>query len=142
MRTIAIVNQKGGCGKTTTSINLAATLAARGLRTLLVDMDPQSHCAAGLGVPEDRIETGIAEGRDVTPYYDPLLAKVVAHGPTRDAAIARLERALAETTIELVAPTGAPAATNLAFLRKVLASPAFREGRYDTSFAEALAKEK
>ena len=61
MRTIAIVNQKGGCGKTTTSINLAATLAARGLRTLLVDMDPQSHCAAGLGVPEDRIETGIAE---------------------------------------------------------------------------------
>jgi chromosome partitioning protein len=61
MRTVAIVNQKGGCGKTTTSINLAATLAARGLRTLLVDLDPQSHCAAGLGVPEDRIETGIAE---------------------------------------------------------------------------------
>jgi len=61
MRTIAIVNQKGGRGKTTTSINLAATLAARGLRTLLVDMDPQGHCGAGLGVPEDRIESGIAE---------------------------------------------------------------------------------
>jgi len=67
MRTIAIVNQKGGCGKTTTSINLAATLAARGLRTLLVDMDPQSHCAAGLGVPEDRIENGIAEALLANP---------------------------------------------------------------------------
>ncbi|MGI9013651.1 MAG: AAA family ATPase [Phycisphaerales bacterium] len=56
MRTIAIVNQKGGCGKTTTAINLAAVCAKRGLRTLLVDIDPQSHCAAGLGVPEDAIE--------------------------------------------------------------------------------------
>ena len=48
MRTFAIVNQKGGCGKTTTAINLSAVFANRGLRTLLVDMDPQSHCATGL----------------------------------------------------------------------------------------------
>ncbi len=61
MRTLAIVNQKGGSGKTTTAINIAAIYAARGLRTLLVDMDPQSHCAAGLGVPDDRIEYGIAD---------------------------------------------------------------------------------
>ena len=58
MRTIAIVNQKGGCGKTTTAINLAALSAKRGHRTLLVDMDPQSHCAAGLGIPEEAIEGG------------------------------------------------------------------------------------
>ncbi len=61
MRTIAIVNQKGGCGKTSTAINLAAVFAHRGLRTLLVDMDPQSHCAIGLGVPEGGIEQSVAE---------------------------------------------------------------------------------
>jgi chromosome partitioning protein len=59
MRTIAIVNQKGGCGKTTVSINLASALAGRGHRTLLVDMDPQSHCAVGLAVPEEQIEQSI-----------------------------------------------------------------------------------
>jgi len=59
MRTIAIINQKGGCGKTTVSINLAAALAAKGYRTLLIDMDPQSHCAVGLAVPEEQIELSI-----------------------------------------------------------------------------------
>ncbi|MBC23076.1 MAG: hypothetical protein CMJ32_04065 [Phycisphaerae bacterium] len=74
MRTIAIVNQKGGCGKTTCAINLGAILASRGHSTLLVDMDPQSHCAAGLGVPEDRIERSIVDllrwDRDVPPSMD------------------------------------------------------------------------
>jgi chromosome partitioning protein len=59
MRTIAIINQKGGCGKTTVSINLSAALAAKGYRTLLIDMDPQSHCAVGLAVPEEQIEQSI-----------------------------------------------------------------------------------
>ena len=61
MRTFAIVNQKGGCGKTTMAINTAAVYARRGLKTLLVDMDPQSHCAAGLGVPEEQIERNIGD---------------------------------------------------------------------------------
>jgi len=59
MRIMAVVNQKGGCGKTTVAINLANALAEAGQRTLLVDMDPQSHCAVGLAVPEDQIEQSI-----------------------------------------------------------------------------------
>ena len=61
MRTIAIINQKGGCGKTTSAINLSAVLAEKGHRTLLVDMDPQAHCALGLAVPEAQVGRSIAD---------------------------------------------------------------------------------
>ncbi len=61
MRIIAVANQKGGCGKTTVVINLAACLAREGQRTLAVDLDPQGHCALGLAVPEEQIEMSVAE---------------------------------------------------------------------------------
>ena len=73
MRTIAVVNQKGGCGKTTVSINLASALAGLDKKVLLVDMDPQSHCAVGLAVPEEQIEQSI---------YDVLISKS-RHEPMR-----------------------------------------------------------
>jgi chromosome partitioning protein len=59
MRTVAVINQKGGCGKTTVSINLASALAAENKKTLLIDMDPQGHCAVGLAVPEEQIEQSV-----------------------------------------------------------------------------------
>ena len=71
---IAIVNQKGGVGKTTTAVNLSAALHELGLRTLLCDFDPQANASSGLGVDKRQIKRSI---------YDVILNGV----PTRDAIV-------------------------------------------------------
>ena len=83
--------------------------------------------------PGIRLDSGIFEGWNVPLEYDPLLAKLAAWGPTRDAAIRRLDRALSEYAL-----TGVR--NNIAFFREVLANTEFREGRLATSFLDQFFK--
>ncbi|HLZ23975.1 MAG TPA: biotin carboxylase N-terminal domain-containing protein [Ktedonobacterales bacterium] len=76
-----------------------------------------------------RVDAGIATGTIVSPYYDPMLAKISAHGVDREEALRRLERALAHTTLFGVR-------NNLAFLRRVLLHPAHVAGRLSTAFLD------
>lgn len=78
-----------------------------------------------------RVDTHITDGARIPPFYDSMIAKVIAHGPDRAVAVARLQRALAETRIEGVA-------TNLAFQQSVLADPDFAAGGVDTGFLARL----
>ncbi|MFT7486961.1 MAG: chromosome partitioning protein [Candidatus Paceibacteria bacterium] len=64
MHVVALVNQKGGCGKTTTAVNFAAALAAKGRRVLLIDLDPQAHATMALGwaVGDEPVLLEVLEG--------------------------------------------------------------------------------
>ena len=86
------------------------------------------HMAGGAGV---RVDSGVYGGGVVPPHYDPLVAKLVVHAPTRRRAIAKMRRALDETIIGGIR-------TNIPLHRRVLAHPAFEEGRISTRFLEEL----
>jgi acetyl-CoA carboxylase biotin carboxylase subunit len=85
-------------------------------------------------LPNLRVDTGARTGTKVTVYYDPMIAKVVAWGEDRDAAIATMRQALAETAIEGVK-------TNLPFLGRILRSEDFRGGRIHTRYVDEHLKE-
>lgn len=98
-RIIAVANQKGGVGKTTTAINLGAALAELGQRVLLVDLDPQGNASTGIGIPpEDRVPS----------TYDLLLAgtplrDVVKESPVRGLLVAPATTDLSSADLEMVA---------------------------------------
>ncbi|HUU09044.1 MAG TPA: AAA family ATPase [Phycisphaerae bacterium] len=103
MRVIAIFNHKGGCGKTTTAINLAAALAAAKRRVLLVDLDPQAHATVGCGVREQEVELSMrhvlgGEGSGNGPLAVPDIAWEILEGlylAPSSVGLASLEQTLA-----------------------------------------------
>jgi acetyl/propionyl-CoA carboxylase alpha subunit len=89
---------------------------------------PQAGRLERLHLPEEiRVDSGVREGDDIGTAYDPMIAKLIAHGDTREEAFERLVQALRETEIGGVT-------TNLAFLRWLVAHPLVRAGRVTTAF--------
>ncbi len=85
------------------------------------------------GGPGIRVDSGFAEGDLIPPEFDSMIAKIVAHGRTRDEAIARLRRAIADTMVVIEEGT-----TNQGFLLELLARPELRKGEVDTGWLDRL----
>ena len=91
---------------------------------------PSTGPIVGLDLPADvRVESGVEAGGEVTPFYDPMIAKLIAHAPTREAALNRLTDALDHTLV-------AGVRTNTAFLGALCRTESFREGKVDTGFID------
>jgi chromosome partitioning protein len=89
-RIVAVANQKGGVGKTTTAINVAASIASRGYRVLLLDFDPQGNASSGVGYPRDKVELTV---------YDALVGEVTLEDVIRPTDITTLFVAPATTDL-------------------------------------------
>ena len=99
-------------------------------RKFLPSVGPLAHLRLPAEDDTVRVDAGVRAGDAVSRFYDPMIAKIVAHGDDREVALNRLERALRATEVVGVA-------TNREFLAAVAAHPAFREGRMDTAFIDA-----
>ena len=118
-RIIAVANQKGGVGKTTTAVNLGAALADLGYRTLVIDLDPQANASSGLGIPVRDLDRSMY---DVLLEDLPIAACIVATD-VENLAVAPASLELAGAEIELV-----PAMSRELKLRSALAAV---RGDYD-----------
>jgi 3-methylcrotonyl-CoA carboxylase alpha subunit len=93
---------------------------------------PSTGKLVALELPEGggiRVDTGVETGAEVTPFYDPMIAKVIAHGGSREQALDRLADALDRTVV-------AGPRSNVAFLAALCRAPGFRSGQFDTGFIE------
>ena len=113
-----------GATQTPSGHAVEVRLYAEDPRTFLPQAGPVERLILPTGI---RVDAGVAEGDEVGLGYDPMIAKLVAHGPTRDEALNRLADALAETEVEGLT-------TNLPFLRWLVAHPALRAGETTTAF--------
>ena len=94
------------------------------------DFLPSTGTIVGLDLPGDiRVESGVEAGGEVTPFYDPMIAKLIAHAPTRQEALDRLTDALDHTLV-------AGVRSNVAFLGALCRAPDFRKGKVDTGFID------
>ena len=97
-RVIAVANQKGGVGKTTTTINLGACLAELGFRTLIIDLDPQGNASTGLGIDNRNVETSMYH----VIMHEAPLENCIEPAAVKNLFVAPASLDLAGTEIELV----------------------------------------